>query len=326
MSTRKRLVTLGAAVATTAVCGLAGVASSAFADSSSIAGAPTIVPGQTFYGNLTSVTPDSQGCANAYWLLPETAGDAVTINWEAQNSTHLAVYPSGTNDFDVDQTTPLVGSDLNENNEDSLPFRANSDGVLPLLFQNSQFDVGNCGTTSGPYSFTVLITHGMVVTIGALSTTRSGVVASIKLATPDGTPLGANITGSLQVSANGVPWTTIGQAAAAGGTATIRYMPPSTLDGKRVRFRAVGSGAGYRTVDSASQSVTIPAPACVVPKVLGEKLATAKKALRAAHCELGKVSYKKTKRHNWGRVLNQSAKVRKKLADDAKIRVTVGRK
>jgi hypothetical protein len=242
----------GLAIALMSAVGVAVPAAPALADSSTIAGAQTVVPGQTYYGNLANVAEEADGNDfNSYWLLPETAGDEITIDWQAQDGyTQLSVYPSGTNDYDVDGTNALENTGLNDNGEDALSFQATDDGTLPLQFSDNQ------DSSPGPYSFSVAITHNMVVTLGAVPDTLSG-TASVDLASPDGTPLGANINATLQVSANGVPWTAVGDAAASGGVASVAYAVPAALDGKSVRFRAVGSGSGYLTVTSASQSVKL---------------------------------------------------------------------
>jgi hypothetical protein len=66
-------------------------------------------------------------------------------------------------------------------------------------------------------------------------------------------------------------------------------------------------------------------PACVVPKVIGKPLAAAKSALAKAHCSLGKLSYKPSAKKLKGRVLAESPKPGKKLANKAKVNLTVGR-
>jgi hypothetical protein len=248
------MLSRGLAVALVSAAGIMVSAAPALADSSTIAGAQTVVPGQTYYGNLANVAEEADGNDfNSYWLLPETAGDEITIDWQAQDgNTGLNVYPSGTNDYDVDNTNTLESANLNANGEDALSLQATDDGTLPLQFSDNQYN------SPGPYSFTVAITHNMVVTLGAVPDTLTG-TASVDLASPDGTPLGANITATLQVSANGVPWTAVGNTAASGGVASVAYAVPTALDGKLVRFRAVGSGSGYLTVTSASQSVKLPA-------------------------------------------------------------------
>lgn len=243
-------------------CVFGASASVALADSSTIAGAPTVVPGQQEFGNLATVAPEDDGCyTNAFWLLPEAAGDAITIDWEAQDGiTDMRVFPSGTNDYSVGNAEPIQEQSLNDNNRNELTFRATSDGVLPVQFHNNH----DCVDAGGPYDFTVSIAHDLVLSLAPVPAALNGAVA-VSVHSPDGAPLtGPPIVASLQVSANGVPWTTVGQATPSAGTATIPFAVPGTLAGKSVRFRAVASGAGYLTETSSTQSVKLPA-AVVTP-------------------------------------------------------------
>jgi hypothetical protein len=64
---------------------------------------------------------------------------------------------------------------------------------------------------------------------------------------------------------------------------------------------------------------------CVVPRLLGKRLAAAKLALRDAHCGVGTVSTRKGKRSAKGRVVSQSPGAGSHRAADAKVRLTIGR-
>jgi hypothetical protein len=66
--------------------------------------------------------------------------------------------------------------------------------------------------------------------------------------------------------------------------------------------------------------------ACVVPKLHGKTLAAAKLLLKRAHCALGKVSRKASKRVKPGRVLATRVKAGTRVRAGARIRVTVARK
>jgi hypothetical protein len=59
-------------------------------------------------------------------------------------------------------------------------------------------------------------------------------------------------------------------------------------------------------------------PACVVPKLKGDTLAAARRALTAAHCRLGTV-HRPSLQHGTLRVRRQSARVGKHLANDARV-------
>jgi hypothetical protein len=304
---------------------LAGVlsgASSALADSSTIAGAPAIVVGQQEFGNTASVTPVSSDCYRAYWLLSVTAGDSVTIDWESQESgTSLDVFPPGTTDYNVDNTNPIEQQDLSSNDKNELQFQATSTATLPVSFRSG------CGDPAGPYDFTTDIVHAMIVSLPPLAPSLAG-TTTVGVHNPDGVSLsGAPIVVNLQVSGPGVPWTTIGSASPVAGEATISYTVPSALAGKTVRFQAVGSGSGYQADTSTVQTAKMPAakPECVVPNLAGDQLAAVKESLKTAHCELGKVSHKKTRRGKRTRVVGQSPKAGTREPYGSKVGVTIGR-
>jgi beta-lactam-binding protein with PASTA domain len=63
---------------------------------------------------------------------------------------------------------------------------------------------------------------------------------------------------------------------------------------------------------------------CVVPRVIGLKLRTAKRRIKKAHCTVGRVRRARSKRV--GRVVAQSPKPRTKLKRGAKVRLVVGRR
>jgi beta-lactam-binding protein with PASTA domain len=65
---------------------------------------------------------------------------------------------------------------------------------------------------------------------------------------------------------------------------------------------------------------------CVVPKLRGKTLAGAKRALKRAHCALGKVSRKASKRVKPGRVLASRLKAGSRVRAGTRVRVTVARK
>jgi beta-lactam-binding protein with PASTA domain len=66
-------------------------------------------------------------------------------------------------------------------------------------------------------------------------------------------------------------------------------------------------------------------PRCVVPKVLGKTVAGATKALRRAHCRLGKVTRVPSIRSKIGKVLRQSPRAGRRLASGSKVSLAVGR-
>ena len=67
-------------------------------------------------------------------------------------------------------------------------------------------------------------------------------------------------------------------------------------------------------------------PKCVAPKLHGDKLAQARRALAAHHCKLGTVKRRPAPKREKNRVIAQSVKPGKTLSEGSVIGVTVGRK
>ncbi len=66
-------------------------------------------------------------------------------------------------------------------------------------------------------------------------------------------------------------------------------------------------------------------PPCVVPNVIGVKLATAKARIKARHCRTGKVRYLKSTKRKKGKVLKETPKARKRLGNNAKVNLWLGK-
>jgi len=290
-----------------------------------IAGAPSVTYGQQEFGNLTNGAQSPGVCDKEYaewWLLPAISGDQVTIDWEADQvtSTEMDIYAAGTTDYTVGNVQPLYTSDLNSNGKNQLTLTATRDANLPV-----EFRVITCGgDTPGPYDFTAYVSHEMVLGLSTVPAALSGAV-DVGVHNPDGVALsGAPLQVALQVSKIGVPWTTIGTATPVNGGAAINYSLPSSFAGSQVKFRALGTGAGYLNAASAVDSVRIAAPPCVVPKLIGMKLKAATRALTRAGCALGAVRYRTTPARKRGRVIAQGSRAGKDVPHGARVRVTVG--
>jgi hypothetical protein len=66
-------------------------------------------------------------------------------------------------------------------------------------------------------------------------------------------------------------------------------------------------------------------PKCVVPNVVGKKLAAAKTKIKAGHCRVGTISYATSSKQREGRALRERPAAGKRLANGAKISLVVGR-
>jgi hypothetical protein len=87
------------------------------------------------------------------------------------------------------------------------------------------------------------------------------------------------------------------------------------------------NGAGSATAASAPSRRASRRPVCVVPRVLGKRLAAARRAIRAAHCSLGRVRRTSSPK-SAGRVIAQSPRpgLRKAAGTKVKLVVSKGRR
>ena len=64
---------------------------------------------------------------------------------------------------------------------------------------------------------------------------------------------------------------------------------------------------------------------CIVPKVVGLKLAKAKTKIKKAHCRVGKITKKHSSKKKKGKVIKQSPRAGKHLKAGSKVKLTVGK-
>lgn len=87
------------------------------------------------------------------------------------------------------------------------------------------------------------------------------------------------------------------------------------------------NGAGSATAASAPSRRATRRPVCVVPRLVGKRLATARRSIRAAHCSLGRVR-RSSSQKSAGRVIAQSPRpgLRKPVGTKVKLVVSRGRR
>jgi hypothetical protein len=163
-----------------------------------IATAPLVAYGQQEFGN--TATDDPGGSCNwnavltegfSWWQLPVTAGDRVTIDYQAEfqnfGSLDETVYPVGTSDFDFAQTDPIdQTNDSGDGVHGQDVFTARQSGVMPLLFDNTDCVDGG----GGPYNFTTYVQHAIVLSQRHWSNRRSHTTyITLTVRNPDGAPI-----------------------------------------------------------------------------------------------------------------------------------------
>jgi hypothetical protein len=114
------------------------------------------------------------------------------------------------------------------------------------------------------------------------------------------------------------------------GATSGSYTPTASDAGSTIRLRVSGSNSlGSAAADSTQTAVVpviaTPAPSCIVPKVIGTKLAPAKAAIVKQHCRVGKVSYVKSTTNQKGRVVKQRPAAGKHLKNGATVDLWIGR-
>jgi len=91
----------------------------------------------------------------------------------------------------------------------------------------------------------------------------------------------------------------------------------------RYRFAYV---QGYKAADVAAlaKQATTVFKGCTVPSVVGKSLAAAKKAIKKAHCAVGKIRYVHPTKASAGRVVSESPKAKTKVDYGTKVSLKVG--
>jgi PASTA domain/Regulator of chromosome condensation (RCC1) repeat len=110
-----------------------------------------------------------------------------------------------------------------------------------------------------------------------------------------------------------------------------------TVSGTRVHLTGAGSceltafqpgNANYDAAAPLSRRFAIAPAPCAVPKVVGKRLATAKRTIAKRHCRTGKVDYAYSRKRKKGLVVSQSRSAGRVLPANSRINLTVsgGRK
>jgi hypothetical protein len=216
----------------------------------SIASAPTVAYGQQEFGNTltdNNVKADCHGWS--YWLLPVVAGDELTIDYEGQGAQSEALYPVGTNDFNVTDTETVQTSATGSNDHQQALYTVAQTGIMPLVFYVSQ--ERGCGGPNGPYDFWVYDEHKMVLDLTASSNRRHHTTTfTVAVHTPDGVAIAeAALDATLEMRV-GDSWVRLATHAQP-FTFSVRWSPRERNVLQTVR--AVVSGSGYRTATTSTR-------------------------------------------------------------------------
>lgn len=236
---------------------LAGVAvvSPAFASGGKdIASAPLVAYGQQEFGNTAIDSPEDD-CpgGDSWWTLAVASGDRITIDYEGAAEVE-SVFPIGTSDFNVEDTSAYQYSYLASNGKQEAKFTAPATGMMPL-----DFLAGTCMDEGepGPYDFTAYVTHGVALAMTHFRSVKHMGTIVVSARTPDGGLINDQALSVDVQMKRGSHWATIGSAPVLNSLATVHLSIPKRLHPKRITLRARDHGAGYLTRTSAHRTVKL---------------------------------------------------------------------
>jgi hypothetical protein len=228
----------------------------------SIATAPSVAYGQQQLGN----TADDQFLENScgfgiaawrsYWILNVLAGDALTIDWEAQPRTELKLMPVGTTDFTLFQTDSAYDQFLASNNRAQAQYTAPQTGAMPLYFRVCDL----YGSKTGPYAFTATVRHALFAALTPISNIykQSAIAGSATLA--DGTPAPDGLVFHLVAKwHSGRDVLRVATStSSSGGSLVFQLGLPAETGGKVVRLTVTrGEDGAYQAARSAPVNVHV---------------------------------------------------------------------
>lgn len=217
-----------------------------------IASATPVVYGQQQFGNTANGGVDADDDHRSWWALGVTAGDRVTIKWQAQHlDTALHVLPVGTDDFNFPDADAFASDFLGDTGRSQLAFNAPRTGTMPMEFRVSYKEA------AGPYDFTAYVKHAIRLSVPRAGSRPMTGSIPVGVRNPDGAPMsdpGLFVTLQAKRKRGGKRYRAIGTASAGDGTANVAYKVPAALRGKKVLLRALGGGAAYRAETSSKQT------------------------------------------------------------------------
>lgn len=110
----------------------------------------------------------------------------------------------------------------------------------------------------------------------------------------------------------------------AGETDAIYIVSQNDVNRRLVVIVTATNGAGSATAASSPSRRSSRKVTCVVPRVKGKAVAAARRAIRRAHCSVGRVRYARSRRAK-GRVISQSPRPGARKAIRAKVNLVVSR-
>ena len=140
--------------------------------------------------------------------------------------------------------------------------------------------------------------------------------------------------GPLANKTYGAPDFIVRATASSGLAVSFAASGSCTVSGATVHLTGAGSctvtasqpgNANYNAAPDVSRTFSIARAPCRVPRVVGKRVASAKRTITQRHCRTGKVGYAYSRKHKKGIVISQSRRPGRVLPARSKINLVVSR-
>ena len=211
----------------------------------------------------------------------------------------------------------------------SFAVAASSSSGLPVSFSSS----GSCSNSGATFT----MTSGSGTCLVKYDQPGDGAYrdATQLIETVAAQKAGQTITfGPLANKTYGAPIFRVSATASSGLAVSFAASGSCTLSGAMVRLRGAGSctviasqagDSNYNAAPDLSRTFSIAPAPCRVPKVVGKRVASAKRTIAQRHCRTGKVGYAYSRTRKKGIVILQSRRPGRVLPARSKINLIVSR-
>lgn len=201
-------------------------------------------------------SPDACPEFHSFWTIAAREGDRIVIDWHSEAAdVKLQVFPRDTTDATFVRTPNILDSTLDNQREGTALLRPTRSGSYPLDFY--AVDCPGVSDDPSPYDFTATVQRRARLSLRDRRRLRRTGSVPVGVRAPDGRRLepGTRLRVRLQLTTRRRGFRTVGAATGTGPEVRVRYRVPARLRGRRVRMRALATGAGYVRSVSAEHMV-----------------------------------------------------------------------